>query len=106
LADAVGGLAVSLCVEKPTPTIDIQIDYLAPATRDIFAEGNVRRTGDSVGVADIDTFHVEGDMIATGRGVFISDGGPAQIPPGAMKLNKATRNLAVRCSPRPPVREG
>lgn len=77
LADAVGGIAVSSRVEKPTPTIDIRIDYLAPAVGDIFAEGRVRRTGESVGVSDIDVYHVEGELIATGRGVFKTDGANA-----------------------------
>lgn len=77
LADAVGGIAVSSRAEKPTPTIDIRIDYLAPAVGDIFAEARVRRIGESVGVSDIDVYHVEGDLVATGRGVFKTAGAKA-----------------------------
>lgn len=75
LADSVGYWAVSGANElATTPTIDLRVDYLAPATDDLTATAAVVRNGASVGVADVE---VETDeaVVATARGVFKTGGG-------------------------------
>lgn len=70
LADTVGGAAVVSLNYTVTPTIDMRIDYLNPATSDLHAEADVLRNGESAAVADIDVFDDEGTAIAAARGVY------------------------------------
>lgn len=70
LADSVGYWAVSAANEfATTPTIDIRVDYLAPATDDLTATAVVSRNGASVGVADVEV-ETHDTVVATARGVF------------------------------------
>lgn len=78
LADSVGYWAIS--AERgfaTTPTIDLRIDYLAPATDDLRAEAEVVRTGSSVGVVDV-VVETDSKRVATARGVFKTGGGPGE----------------------------
>jgi uncharacterized protein (TIGR00369 family) len=70
LADTVGGAAVISLHWVPTPTVDMRIDYLAPATDDLVAEADVIRNGDSVAVAEVTVRDTGGTDVATARGVF------------------------------------
>jgi uncharacterized protein (TIGR00369 family) len=74
LADTVGGAAVVSLNYTVTPTIDMRIDYLNPATTDLIAEAEVIRNGDSVAVADIDIRDQNDTEIATARGVYKTGG--------------------------------
>lgn len=78
LADSAGYWAIS--AENglaTTPTIDLRMDYLAPATDDVCAVGTVVRNGDSVGVANVETeTETEGRTVATARGVSKTGGDP------------------------------
>ncbi|WP_255150055.1 PaaI family thioesterase [Halorarius halobius] len=75
LADSVGYWAVSAANDfATTPTIDLRIDYLAPATDDMRATATVSRNGSSVGVVDVDV-ETPDDTVAVVRGVFKSGGG-------------------------------
>lgn len=75
LADSVGYWAVSAANEfATTPTIDLRVDYLAPATDDLTATAAVTRNGSSVGVADVEVETGE-TVVATARGVFKTGGG-------------------------------
>jgi uncharacterized protein (TIGR00369 family) len=74
LADATGYWAVSSANDGHlTPTIDLRIDFLAPATGDLTAEAEVVRNGASVGVADV-IVETGGTTVATARGVFKTGG--------------------------------
>lgn len=76
LADTVGGAAVVSECERVAPTIDVRIDYLAPATDDLYAEATVARSGESVAVVDVDI--AEDDdrsaRVATARGAYKTGG--------------------------------
>lgn len=75
LADSVGYWAVSAANEfATTPTIDLRVDYLAPATDDLTATAAVIRNGSSVGVADVEV-ETDETVVATARGVFKTGGG-------------------------------
>lgn len=77
LADSVAYWAVSSANGfATTPTIDLRIDYLAPATDDLRASASVARNGESVGVVDVDVETADGP-VATARGVFKTGGGDA-----------------------------
>lgn len=56
LADTVGGAALVSLVDRPVPTVDMRIDYLAAARGDLSAEADVRRVGGQVGVVDVQVY--------------------------------------------------
>jgi uncharacterized protein (TIGR00369 family) len=76
LADTVGGAAVISETEDVTPTIDMRIDYLAPATGgELRATAEVVRLGSSVATVDVSVTDGEGNAIASARGVYKTGGG-------------------------------
>jgi uncharacterized protein (TIGR00369 family) len=71
LADTVGGAAVVDLNESVTPTIDMRIDYLAPATGDrLVATAEVTRNGESVATVDVTVEDGDGATVATARGTY------------------------------------
>ncbi|MFB6283110.1 MAG: PaaI family thioesterase [Halobacteria archaeon] len=70
LADTVGGAAVVSLNQAPAPTVDMRIDYIKPATSDLYAEANVERFGDSSAVVDIEVLDDEYIEVAKVRGVY------------------------------------
>ena len=75
LADHVAGAAVISLNFTPTPTIDIRIDHLAPATEDLIAEAEVVKNGGNVARVDVDVSDVTDASVATARGVYKITGG-------------------------------
>lgn len=74
LADSVGYWAVSsLRGFASTPTVDLRMDYLAPAEDDMVATGEVVRNGASVGTVTVDVA-AGGERVATARGTFKTGG--------------------------------
>ena len=80
LADTVGGAAVITLSEDVSPTVDMRMDYLSPATDDLVAEAEVLRMGGSVAVASIDVWDVEDHHVATARGVYKTGGDSENTP--------------------------
>lgn len=71
LADTVGGAALVSLVDRPVPTIDMRIDYLAAGTGDLRAEADVVRAGGDVGTVDVEVYATEDDtLVADARGVY------------------------------------
>jgi uncharacterized protein (TIGR00369 family) len=73
LADTVGGAALVSLTDRPVPTIDMRIDYLAVGSGNLYAEAEVVRYGGDTGVVDVDVY-AEGDeedaLVADARGVY------------------------------------
>ena len=82
LADTVGGAAVVSKSESVSPTIDMRIDYLAPATGDLRAVADVVRFGGSVATVDIEVYDVDENErhVATARGVYKIGGQGEETP--------------------------
>ncbi|WP_435195891.1 PaaI family thioesterase [Natronomonas sp. EA1] len=81
LADTVGGAAVVSAAGTVAPTIDMRIDYLAPATgEELHAVADVVRVGNSVATVDIEVTDGSGTAIATARGVYKTGGGEGDTP--------------------------
>jgi uncharacterized protein (TIGR00369 family) len=81
LADTVGGAAVISATESVTPTIDMRIDYMNPATgKELHASAEVLRVGGSVSIVDITVTDGEDKGIAECRGVFKSGGADGGTP--------------------------
>lgn len=74
LADTVGGAAVVSLSGTISPTVDMRMDYLAPATNDLQAEAEVVRNGGSVAVVDVEVHDADGHHVASARGTYKTDG--------------------------------
>jgi len=75
LADTIGGVAVASLDPAATPTIDMRIDYLAPATGGVLrAEAEVVRNGNSVAAVEVDVTDGDGETIAAASGTYKSGG--------------------------------
>lgn len=70
LADTVGGAALVSLADQPVPTIDMRIDYLNAGTGDLYAEADVVRFGDDIGVVDVNVYDDERTHLAEARGVY------------------------------------
>lgn len=71
LVDVAGTMACSVVQGRPTPTANLRVDYLkSPAKCDIYADGEARRVGRSMGVADVTIRAADGVIFALGRGTF------------------------------------
>lgn len=75
LADTIGGAAVISLNQTVTPTIDMRIDYLAPATGGILeADATVVRNGSSVAVVEVEVTDDDDRTIAVARGTYKTGG--------------------------------
>ena len=75
LADTVGGAAAVSVNHTVTPTVDMRIDYLAPATgEELVAEAELVRNGDGVAAVEVDVTDGEGTTVATARGTYKTGG--------------------------------
>ncbi len=74
LADTAGGAAVISLHGRPTPTVDIRFDHLAPARSDLVASAEVLRDGGSVAVAEITVEDETGEAVAVARGTYKTGG--------------------------------
>ncbi|MBV0902192.1 PaaI family thioesterase [Haloarcula salina] len=74
LVDTVGGAAVVSLSGSISPTVDMRIDYLAPATADLRAEAEVVRNGGSVAVVDVEVYDDDGHHVASARGTYKTGG--------------------------------
>jgi uncharacterized protein (TIGR00369 family) len=76
LADTVAGAAAVSANDAVTPTVNMRIDYLAPATGGTLrAEADLLRDGDGVAMAAVDVTDGDGTTIATARGTYKAAGG-------------------------------
>lgn len=80
LVDTVGGAAVVSLSGTISPTVDMRIDYLAPATDDLRATADVVRNGGSVAVVDADVYDADDHHVASARGTYKTDGEGGHSP--------------------------
>lgn len=82
LADTLGGAAVMSLAGDVSPTVDMRIDYLAPATTDITCEAEVIRYGGQLAMVRADIEDVDGTHVATAHGTFKTGGQGEKTPWG------------------------
>ena len=72
LIDLAAYAAVAVQVGRPTPTVDLRIDYLRPApAEDLLATARTLRVGRALARADVEiTAQAGGPVLAVGRGTF------------------------------------
>ena len=76
LADTIAGAAAVSANYTVTPTIDMRIDYLSPATGGtLYADAEVIRNGNNVATVEVDVTDDDGTDIATARGTYKTGGG-------------------------------
>lgn len=81
LADSVGGAAVVSANYEVAPTIDMRMDYLAPATGGTLeASAQVVHNGDHVATVEVDITDDDGTEVARARGTYKSGGGDGDSP--------------------------
>lgn len=80
LADTAGGAAVVSLSRDVSPTVDMRIDYLAPATTALRATGEVIRYGSNLAVAHVNVHDEEGTRVATAQGTYKTGGGSDASP--------------------------
>ena len=70
MCDIAAHAAVAVRLGHFAPTIDLRVDYLAPARGDLVATGKLLRLGRSIGRADVEISDPAGKIVAVGRAVF------------------------------------
>jgi uncharacterized protein (TIGR00369 family) len=80
LADTVGGVAAISLAGVPTPTVDMRMDYLAPATDDLEARAEVLRRGESLTMVRVEVHDAAGEHVATAHGAYKSGGADGATP--------------------------
>jgi len=59
---------------RGVPTIDLRVDYHRPALKgDLTVRGNVIKFGGRLSVSEARVFSNEGELLASGRGVYVSN---------------------------------
>lgn len=73
LIDVAATFAVAAKTRKPAATVDLRIDYLRPGSgSSLIATATVRRSGKTLSTADVDVTDEEENLIASGRGTFLT----------------------------------
>lgn len=80
LADTVAGAAMVSRNMDVTPTVNMRMEYLRPATTDLTAEATVVRNGAHVAAVDVEVTDADGTLVATGRGTYKTSGAAADSP--------------------------
>ncbi|PSP87619.1 thioesterase [Halobacteriales archaeon QS_4_66_20] len=80
LADTAGGAAVISLSMDVSPTVDMRMDYLAPATSDLYATADVIRHGSSLSMVQVDVANEDGDPVATAQGTYKTSGQGDETP--------------------------
>ncbi|EJN06631.1 PaaI family thioesterase [Herbaspirillum sp. YR522] len=70
LVDLSADWALVATTGRGVPTIDVRVDYHRPARGNLRAEGRVVKTGRQFSVAEAKVFDAEGQLVASGRGVY------------------------------------
>jgi uncharacterized protein (TIGR00369 family) len=70
MCDIAAHAAVAVRLGDFAPTIDLRVDYLAPARGDLVATGKLLRLGRSIGRSDVEITDSSGKLVAVGRAVF------------------------------------
>ncbi len=66
--DTVGDFALVMLLGSPVPTINLRVDYLRPAVNTgLTMVAQIRRTGKSVGLVDVEVRNDAGVVVAVGR---------------------------------------
>ena len=71
IIDTVGDYALIMALRRGLPTINFRVDYLRPAIKTgLVVTAQVRRSGKSVGVVDVDVFNDNKALLAVGRATY------------------------------------
>lgn len=71
IIDTVGCYGLAMLAHEPLPTINFRTDFLRPAMNtELMVVAQIRRSGRTIGVVDVDVSDDTGRLIALGRACF------------------------------------
>ena len=70
LADSLSAAALASVEGNPGPTLDVRIDYLRPATGNIYGEATVVRYGEDTGIVETELFDEDENLLAKTTGTY------------------------------------
>ncbi len=71
IIDTVGDFALAMMVGAGLPTVNFRVDYLRPAVNtSLRVVARSRRIGRTIGVADVDVFNEQQQLLAIGRASY------------------------------------
>lgn len=70
LADAAAAAAVNSVGEPPTPTMDLRVDFLAPANGHLTATATLDRATRDIGFASVEVRDESDELVAKASGTF------------------------------------
>jgi uncharacterized protein (TIGR00369 family) len=70
LIDTAGGILATSINNSPTPTLDLRVDYLNPATSNLLAYAEILKEGSSTIVITCEVYDIEETHVASGRVVY------------------------------------
>jgi uncharacterized protein (TIGR00369 family) len=70
LIDTVADYALAAKLGGPVPTVDMRVDYHRPAKGDMTVKGRVIKLGRGVSSAEASVYDSDGNLVASGRGVY------------------------------------
>ncbi|TQE99714.1 MAG: PaaI family thioesterase [Spiribacter salinus] len=74
LVDLAADWALYSRTGRGVPTVDLRVDYHRPATSgDLRVKGAVVKPGGRLSVAEAKVFDMDGKLLASGRGVYVSN---------------------------------
>ena len=74
LIDVSADYALAAKLGGPLPTIDMRVDYHRAAKGDMTVKARVIKLGRAYCSAEAEVFDAEGNMVASGRGVYAAGG--------------------------------
>ncbi len=78
LIDFAADFALVGSVGHPVPTVDMRVDFHRLATRgDLIVKGKVIKFGRQISVSEAQIFDLDGKLVASGRGTFITTPKPS-----------------------------
>ena len=80
LADAIGSASVISLSHAVSPTVDMRMDYLAPATTDLRAEAEVVRSGQHLAMTRVEMYDADDRHVATAHGTYKTGGQGEKTP--------------------------
>ncbi len=73
MVDVAADFAIAAKLGRPTPTVDLRVDYHRPAAPgDLRARAKVVRLGGMMAVAEAELYDSAGKLVASGRGTYLT----------------------------------
>ncbi|GAB7140182.1 thioesterase family protein [Deferribacterales bacterium RsTz2092] len=72
LIDLAADFSLYTYIGRGVPTIDLRVDFLAPAIGNLMAVGKAIKYGKRISTAEANIYNADGKLVASGRGTFLT----------------------------------